>query len=157
MDMFEEARALAGTMKMRKMSQNEIAKMLGVSQSYIANKLRLLQLNSDIQKQIVNHRLSQRHARALLRLNDEATRQLLLDRICEEDLSVARTEALVDLYYCSEAPKIEGKGGTLEKVEMFLNSLNNWLNLMSSSGVYTTKKVSYVGKKMYITICINHD
>ena len=153
--MFEEARSLAGMMKMRKISQSEMAKILGVSQSYIANKLRLLRLDSDMQKQILSHGLSERHARAILKLNNKSEQQTVLDRACIERLSVARTEALVDLYHCAEAPKIAGKADAIKNAELFLDNIKNWLDILSSAGIKSRKKTSYDGDKIYVIICLN--
>ena len=74
MNMFDEARALSGTIKMRGISQSEMAKMLGVSQSYIANKLRLLTLDDGLKAKICESNLTERHARAILRLRDAELR-----------------------------------------------------------------------------------
>ena len=154
MNMFEEARALAITMNMRKMSQSKLASMLGVSQSFVANKLRLLKLDEDMQNQILTYKLTERHARALLKLTDKESRQTVLDRICTEGLSVARSEALVDFYHCAEAPKYSSKAEGLTATYSFLDNLNNWVDFLSRSGAKTSKKVSHEGSKIYVTICI---
>lgn len=96
MNVFEEARALQGTMKMVNMTQEELAQRLGVSQSYVANKLRLLRLPTDVQNEIVARGLSERHARALLRLCETELLHDVLVRVAEDGLTVSETEALVD-------------------------------------------------------------
>ena len=96
MTFFDEARALLGTMKMVNMTQEELARRLGVSQSYVANKLRLLRLPTAIQEAIVERGLSERHARALLRLEDSTTLPEVLTRVAEDGLTVSETEDLVD-------------------------------------------------------------
>ena len=70
MNMFEEARTISGMIQMLGMTQSEVAKKLGTSQSYVGNKVRLLNLSEGIQKKILDLGLSERHARALLRLDD---------------------------------------------------------------------------------------
>ena len=152
--MFEEAKALEITMKMRKMSQKEMAKSLGVSQSYVANKLRLLKLDQNMRKQILENNLTERHARALLRLDNEENRQIVLDRVCEEKLSVARTEALVDLYYVANAPEIIGNAEKLKHIDVFLDNLTKSLSVLSSRGLTTSKKISCENGKTFISICI---
>ena len=104
MNMFDEARALRGTLEMCGITQGEMARRLGVSQSYIANKLRLLNHCENMQKKILDSGISERHARALLRLRDEGVREAALDRVCREKMNVAECEALVDLLYCSLYP-----------------------------------------------------
>ena len=152
--MFEEAKALEITMKMRKMSQKEMAKSLGVSQSYVANKLRLLKLDQNMRKQILENNLTERHARALLRLDNEENRQIVLDRVCEEKLSVARTEALVDLYYVANAPEKIGNAEKLKHIDVFLDNLTKSLSVLSSRGLTISKKISCENGKTFISICI---
>ena len=96
MDMFEEARALQGTLRMCGMSQGQIAKKLGVSQSYIANKLRLLKFSSRMQERIKEYGLCERQARALLRLRDERLQSCALTQMEGRHLTVAESEALVE-------------------------------------------------------------
>lgn len=157
MDMFEEARALAVTMKMRKMSQSELAKTLNVSQSFVANKLRLLKLDTNMQDQILQYRLTERHARALLRLENKEDRQRVLDRVCEEGLSVARTEALVDLLKMSEQPMMAGLGERLGLIDAFIDSTKRSLDSIRTRGATATSKISYENHKVYISICIDEN
>ena len=152
---FEEAKALSVTMKMRKLTQKEMAKILGVSQSYIANKLRLLGINENMQKQISDNKLTERHARALLRLKFDSDRQKVLDRVCDEKLSVARTEGLVDLIYFDEFPKDESNGNKLKLIHTFEEKTRKSLNLLNHCGVRSFCKTSYENEKVYISICID--
>ena len=66
MDMFDEARAIKSTMQLCHLTQSELARQLGVSQSYVANKLRLLKLPEKVRRQILDCGLCERHARLLL-------------------------------------------------------------------------------------------
>ena len=155
---FEEAKALSVTMKMRKMSQKEMAKSLGVSQSYVANKLRLLTIEEEMQKQIRGNKLTERHARALLRLSSNEDRQKVLKRVCEENLSVARTEALVDLLHLSESPTISEGGKSLKIIYDFEEKLKKHLSLLNSLEIRTTNKITHENDRLFISICIykNH-
>lgn len=102
MNMFEEARALDGTIRLCHMTQEELAEKLHVSQSYIANKLRLLQFSDELQKQIADGGLNERQARTVLRLKSEASRRLAVSRAEKEKLNVAMTERLVDMLLATE-------------------------------------------------------
>lgn len=155
MDMFEEARALAVTMKMRKMSQSELANMLGVSQSFVANKLRLLKLDKDTQEQILKYNLTERHARALLRLKDTEKRKAVLDRVCNEGLSVQRTEALVDLHLISEEPQTMGMGKRLTAIDEFIASTKRSLDTIRACGACASSRFFYENHKVFISICID--
>ena len=157
MDMFEEARSLAVMMKMRSMSQSEAAKMLGVSQSYVANKLRLLKLSDDIQKIITEQGLTERHARAILRLKDKKSQSEALDKICERRLSVEATEALIDLLVMSEAPSTLGKGKGLGAIDIFLDSIKRSLDTLKEYGAGTSSKISYENERIHISIFIDEN
>ena len=73
MDMFDEARAIRSTMELCHLTQGELARQLGVSQSYVANKLRLLKFSQKMTEKIRSSGISERHARALLRLIESDT------------------------------------------------------------------------------------
>ena len=79
--------------------QEQIAKMLGKSQSTIANKLRLLKLSPQIQKDLMENGLTERHARVLLKLPDEALQRKVLHQVIEENLTVKHTEELLSLIH----------------------------------------------------------
>lgn len=157
MNMFEEARSLAVMMKMRSLSQGETAKMLGVSQSFVANKLRLLKLADDIQARILSEGLTERHARALLRLKDTDTQRSALDKICSRRLSVAEAEALVDLLVMSEAPRTLGRGEMLTAIDAFLDSTRRSIDALRASGAGASSKISYENSRIYISICIDEN
>ena len=154
MDMFEEAKALKGTMNMCSLSQTEMAKKLGVSQSYVANKLRLLQLDESAREKITRAGLTERHARALLRLAGSNEFDTALGKIIEEKLNVQRSEALVDLLHTEKAPERIGNAEKCKMIEMFKDTLDHSLKSLTSAGVSVKRSLSYYGKKTYVTICI---
>lgn len=96
MNMFEEARSLCGMVRLCQLSQSELARRMGVSQAYVANKLRLLQFSERLQQRILEAGITERHARALLRLPDDKTREQALNRIRQGQLSVAMTEIMIE-------------------------------------------------------------
>ena len=155
--MFDEARALAITMKMRKLSQSEMAKSLGVSQSYVANKLRLLKLDENSQRKIIEYGLTERHARALLSLEDEKERTIALERIHAQKLSVEQSEAMINFLKNKEFPKKLGKSDKLKATDLFLDNLKNSLESLSSIGISATCKITHDKRKIRITICIQED
>lgn len=153
MDMFEEARAMSGTMELCKITQKELAERMGVSQSYVANKLRLLSLSPNIQRLILKHGISERHARTLLRLESENDRLDVLEKVISRELTVRECEALVDLKIDSYMPEEVGKAGALERIDVFVDTLKKSLTTLRSLGVDVTDRTSYHGEKMYITVC----
>ena len=155
MNMFDEARAIRAMMEMCAMTQDGMAKKLGVSQSYVANKLRLLKLPCELEKRIVEGGLSERHARALLRLDDPEARMTALDRICERRLNVAEAEALVDMLHDGQAPKRIGRATKLSRIDTFIDTVKQSLRTLSSLGIDAKESISYYGSKTYITISID--
>ncbi|SDC69167.1 nucleoid occlusion protein [Shouchella lonarensis] len=91
----EEAVAYAKLIKMHDLTQESLAQRLGKAQSTIANKLRLLQLPEEVQEAILKRDISERHARALLRLKDLSAQKELLNKIVSEHLNVKETEAWI--------------------------------------------------------------
>ena len=155
--MFDEARSIEIMMKKRGLSQSKTAKMLGVSQSYVANKIRLLKLDSELQKRIVQKGLSERHARALLRLNSLETRKLLLDKICDQNLTVAEAEAAADLLVMRNSPTTLGRSKMLTVVESFILSIKDSLKCIRASGAGAKCKISREGHRVYLSISINEN
>ena len=154
MNMFEEANSIFGMMKMMNLTQSEMARKLGTSQSYVANKLRLMKHTEKHKARILELGLSERHARALLRLEDEGVREIALERIGERGFNVAESEALIDLLYEQEAPKRIGKADRLSAVNSFRESIRSSLQRLSSLGIETQSKSYYYMDKLYITIAI---
>ena len=92
----EEAKSYEEIIKLSNQTQNDLAKKLGKSQSFIANKIRLLSLPKEIQEAIIERKISERHARSLLSVEDETTQIELLNRIIEEKLTVKETEQIIN-------------------------------------------------------------
>ena len=96
LDYLEQAEGLQRLMQEYHLTQEQAARRLGKSQPAIANKLRLLRLSSPVRAALRASGLSERHARALLRLEDETAQLRAIRLIAENDWTVARTERYVD-------------------------------------------------------------
>ncbi len=92
----EEAQCYERMLKTYCMTQDELAKKIGKSQSSVANKLRLLRMSDDVKAAMIDANISERHARALLRLNSDSNRLAVIKKVSENALSVKETERLVD-------------------------------------------------------------
>lgn len=92
----EEALAYKCLMDEYGLSQWEIAKRVGKQQSTISNKIRILSLPQDIRDALTENKLSERHARALLRVKDDNHRQTILKRVIDNSLNVRQSEKLID-------------------------------------------------------------
>lgn len=92
----EEAIAYKKLMDDFGLSQVEISKRVGKQQSTISNKIRLLSLPEDILELLIDNRLTERHARALLKLDNADLRKKVLERIIANNLNVKQTEKLIE-------------------------------------------------------------
>ena len=155
MEMFEEARAMSGTLKLCNITQKELAERMGVSQSYVANKLRLLSFSPYLEKLITKYEISERHARAILRLESEEDRLEILEKVISRNLTVRECEALVDLKVDSYAPVIIERAEATEKIDTFTKTLKSSLSTLRSHGIDVTDTTSYYGNKMYLTLCFS--
>ena len=136
--MFEEARGVSRLIRRYGLTQQEAALKLGKTQSTIANKLRLLRLTYEEQEWIENAGLSERHARALLKLGDEGARREALSKIISENLNVQQSENLINLML-SSSPKNNKKQGTskavIKDVRIFVNTINKAIDTMRLAGI----------------------
>ena len=154
MNMFEEARALRTMISMCSLTQNEIAEKMGVSQSYVANKIRLLNFSDEVQNLITSSNLSERHARMLLKIKDDESIKLAIEKITAMNLNVAASEALIDgLIYKSKAQSPKGSDAK-ESVIGFEEAILGGIRYLKSRGINAKSSTDIYGNKKYITITI---
>ena len=134
---FEEAAAIAAYIQKTGVTQEEAAALLGRSPSAVANKLRLLRLSPECRALLVNSGLSERHARCLLRLEDERERMAALKHMADKQLNVAQAEQYVErrLAALQTTPPAGRRTFILKDVRLFLNSLDRGLRLIREAGV----------------------
>lgn len=96
LDFFEEAECYRALIDGLELTQEELAERLGKSQSFIANKLRILRLSDDEREAVTAGGLSERHARAILKLDDHDDRMRVISKVSGDALSVKATEEMVD-------------------------------------------------------------
>lgn len=139
LDFVEEAAALARLIRTYGLSQEEAAKRIGKSQSAVANKLRLLRLSPDVLTLLRDAGCTERHARALLRLEDEAQQLAAARYLVENQLTVAKTEAYVESLLSPAAPPVPQKPRkpmfVIKDVRLFLNTVTRGLSMMKTAGV----------------------
>lgn len=136
LDCFEEAAAIARLIRCYGLSQEQTAQKLGKSQSAVANKLRLLRLPEDVRETLRSHSLTERHARALLRLPESELRPAL-EAIVQKEMNVAQTEEYIDrlLTTLQTTPPRHRPTFIIKDVRLFLNSVERGLSLIRSAGV----------------------
>lgn len=133
---WEEAAALRQLIDRHHLSQEEAARRVGKSQSAVANKLRLLKLPEDVIDSLHSHHLTERHARALLRLDNPELQRTALGHILDNHLNVAQTEAYIDRLCRREAaPRRAAPVYRFRDVRLFLNTVKKSLAVMQSAGV----------------------
>lgn len=136
LNFLEEAMALRRLLDTYHLSQEEAARRLGKSQSAIANKLRLLKLSPEALGILQGAGCSERHARALLRLDAPELQCQAASAIVEGQLTVAQAEALVESLLTEKPQKRTRKPTYLIKdVRLFLNTITKSLDIMRSAGV----------------------
>lgn len=133
----EEAAAIALLIERYGLSQEQAAQRLGSSQSAVANKLRLLRLSPDCAALLREFSLTERHARALLRLTDEGDRLAALRVIAARGYSVAQSEAYIDalLRASAAAPPRTRPTYVVKDVRLFLNTIRRSMGIMQRAGV----------------------
>lgn len=124
-------------------TQEELAKRVGKSQSTLANKLRLLKLEPQVRQRLQEERLSERHARALLKLESPEEQEEVLAAVCAEQLNVRQTEELIACRQQSpeqgneKSKKKERKRltGVIRDVRIFLNTIQQVADTMKQNGL----------------------
>lgn len=136
LQIFEEAEGIRRLIEEWNVTQEEAALRLGKSQSTLANKLRLLRLPETERIKITESGLTERHARALLRISDEKQREKVLDDIIERQLNVQQTDAMIERILSGGKKKSKAKHVFIVKdVRVFLNTINHAIETMKQSGI----------------------
>lgn len=137
LDCWEEAQAIARLISRYGLSQEEAARRLGPAQPTVANKLRLLRLPEDVRALLRENGLTERHARALLRLQDPEVQRRAAGDMVRRGMNVAQAEAYVEkLLQSAQVTPPRGRSTYIIKdVRLFLNSVDRGLHLMRQAGV----------------------
>lgn len=147
----EEAQAYRDLMDLNHLTQTTLAKGMGKSQSFVANKLRLLKLISPVQNAILDKRISERHGRAMLELSDDQQRDVLM-QIVNDKLTVKQTEDLIaqmmgkavesEAVVDKVAPKKKAKRrarktskGTANDPRLAVNTIKQSIKMVQDNGI----------------------
>lgn len=149
LDFIEEAKGIALLMDQFSMSQDQAARALGKSQSGIANKLRLLRHSEAVLSAIREGGLTERHARALLRLTEEQQKLQTVSAIVKNGMSVARAEQYIEQLLAPEA-----KGEDRINVSAFLKSVTQTLARIQLSGISAVSERKETDSQIVLTITI---
>ncbi len=154
---FEEAEGYLCLMKEHGLTQEELARRLGKNQSTVANKMRILKLPINVKDLICTYKLSERHARALLRLHNEQAQIKLIREIKQRNLSVKLTEELVERTLSKLYGEVPEKGGQhvvciMRDYRIYLNTIKKALSHIKKAGVKVSYQASESKDKVSIMI-----
>jgi len=160
----DEAEAYNNLMKLNGLTQVSLAKNIGKSQSYVANKLRLLKLSPKVQSYLASGQISARHGRALVGLSEQDQGRVL-DEILANNLNVKETEDIakdVDGYFAKKARKAKNKGKTEQKkrvvnrmpkdLKVQINTIKRAVKLAKESGIKVNVEENHDPNDYVITI-----
>lgn len=138
LNLFEQAKAIENVINEWGVTQEEAAVRLNMAQSTIANKLRLNRISEEQQQMILESGLTERHARALLKLNSDAQRLEALEVIIKNHYNVSQAERYIDqILKGTAAPH---RVGIIRDVRIFINTINKALSTMQNAGIHAEAK-----------------
>ena len=147
LDFVEEARGIAALMDKWSISQEQTAKMLGKSQSAVANKLRLLKHSDRVLDALREAGLTERHGRALLKLNSEEQKLQVIATVRQLDMNVARTEQYIQSLLEEKVVKEKRPN-----VGAFIQNLTNALSKIQLSGIPAVSERKETENEIVLTI-----
>ncbi len=153
---FEEAAAIADYLRRSGSTQEDAAAQLGRSPSAVANKLRLLRMSPSCRELLISRGLTERHARALLRLEDEEERLAAARHIAERHLNVAQTEQYIErrLTALQTTPPAGRRTFIIKDVRLFLNSIDRGLRIVQEAGIDAQCRREDTDDEIFLSISI---
>ena len=163
----EEAEGYQNLIRDHGLSQDELARRLGKNQSTIANKMRILKLPMAVKRMLLQYSLTERHARALLRLHDEEMQMHVIQIIVQQNLNVKATEDLVErtisrMYGIEKEEEEQSRtrpskiSGFVRDTRLFVNSLRTVVQQMADAGFNPKLESRDKEEGMEIKIWIPH-
>lgn len=131
----EEAMAYQQLIELHQLTQESLAQRLGKSQSTIANKIRLLHLCEPVKQALLERKITERHARALLSLDTEELQVKVLQEIISKELNVKQTEARVEFYKESAKIKKSKRVFFAKNVRLALNTIRQSVDMVANTGM----------------------
>ncbi|MBQ8751927.1 MAG: ParB/RepB/Spo0J family partition protein [Clostridia bacterium] len=156
MNCFEEAEGIGRLIREYGLTQEEAALRLGYTQPTIANKLRILRLPESVRRRLAAAGLTERHARALLRLTETDKLEWVLDRILRDRLNVAQTERLVEDTLKGDPPR-KRPLLIVRDVRLFVNTVHHAVDTMRRAGIAATLERRETGRDVEYVVHIPAD
>lgn len=152
----EEAEGYEQLMKQFNLTQEAMASRVGKKQSTIANKLRLLKLSYRVRKILVEAGLSERHARALLKLDDEEKQVQVLTVVIDNGYSVRQTENYIEKLLASTAKEKRKRPVIVNDVRIYLNSIKQVVNAIKDVGIPVAMEQEVDGDDVIVSVRIKN-
>ena len=149
LDYIEEAQGISSVMEQWNMSQEQVARLLGKSQSAIANKLRLLRHSPQVLQKLRQTGLTERHARALLKLPDEPSKLKAIDTVFRLNMSVSRMEQYIESLLAAPEEK-----PAMANVQSFLKNVSQTLTKIQQCGIPAISERRETDSQIVLTITI---
>ena len=156
---FEEAQGLANLMADYGFTQEALAGRIGKNQSTIANKIRVLRLPRSVQRLIIDNALTERHARALLKVGSEDAQLEILAKVIRQGLTVRKTEALIEATLSPAAQSVTGSApfrAYIRDIRILTNSIKENLDMVRQSGIDTQFDMEQTDTGYSIHIKLNY-
>lgn len=157
----EEAEAYQRLIDLNRMTQAQLAEQLGKSQSFIANKIRLLKLSRPVQQAILNRQITERHGRALVRIEDKQLQAKMLKKVINNHLSVKETERQVARLV---VPRMKPKNkpqikGIAKDARLAINTINESIKMVKQTGmeINVEEETTEQTRKIIIEIPLNKE
>ena len=154
LNMFEQASAIASLIEIYGLTQEQAAKRLSLSQSYVANKLRILRFTPGEREFILEQSLTERHARALLRLDSIEERSMAAETIAKRRMNVAQAEEYIDKLIESEKELPQRQKIIIKDINLFYNSIDRAIDIIKRAGVSVTSSKSELDDRIEMSITI---
>lgn len=158
LNFIEEAEGYNNLIEDHGFTQQEIAEKMGKNQSTIANKLRLLKLPEDIKKDLLEHNLTERHGRALLKLADDDLKRKILEKVINNELNVNKTEVLVndilDDLTKKEESEVKQNIKSLINIRIYLNTIKKAFSAIKDTGIKAEYKEVDKGDHVEVVVKI---
>lgn len=152
----EEAEGYEKLMNQFHITQEAMAARVGKKQSTIANKLRLLRLSVPVRKVLMDAELSERHARALLKLPDDEKRLEVLETIVAKNLSVRQTEEYINKLLDGKSEEKRKRMVIVNDVRIYLNSIKQVVDAVKTAGIPVAMEQTLEGDEVIISVRIKN-
>lgn len=151
---FDEAEAIAKLIAAWNVPKEEAAKRLGIASSTLSNKLRILKLEPEVRRVLLENNLTERHARELLRISEGKERLSAAKFIAEKELNVPETVRYIDRLSEQKKPKRKPPKFVVKDLRLFINTFEHAVEVMNSAGLCAVSTVTENEDNLIYTVCV---